>query len=215
MTSKHEWRKHEKEIYLPKNRPEFRDIPAFKFITIEGQGNPNGEIFSECVATLYAVAYALKMQLKKRPHPPEGYIDFTVYPLEGVWDITEKAKKSFTGSIDKEELVYKLMIRQPDFVDIPYFEEILDTLNAKKPSPLLASVKFETICEGPCIQMLHLGSFDDEPISFAKMEAFALEQGLSRVSKVHREIYLSDARKVSPENYKTVLRFNTLPNVDN
>lgn len=204
---KHEWRKHEKSIYLPKSKPEIIDVPTYKFLTIEGEGNPNGEQFTECIAALYSMSYGIKMQLKKG-ETPEGYCDYTVYPLEGVWDINDEAKKVFTGTINKDDLVYKVMIRQPDFVNEAFVEQIRTLVKAKKPQPLLDKVVFEEITEGKCIQMLHLGSYDNEATTFDIMEAFAEESGVKRLSKIHREIYLSDARKVAPEKLKTVLRFS-------
>ena len=138
---------------------------------------------------------------------PKGYFDFTVYPLEGVWSINDEVIANFKGIINKEDLVYKLMIRQPDFVDDSFYEEMLEVAKKKKNNLLLEQLNFERISEGRCVQMLHLGSFDDESASFDRMEEFAKGAGLVRISKVHREIYLSDFRKVVPENLKTVLRF--------
>lgn len=207
MQEKHEWRKKEKTIYLPKAKPETIDIPNFNFLTIRGKGNPNSLEFSECVEVLYALAYGIKMQLKRRTPQLSNYIDFTVYPLEGIWDITDEAKEGFNGELNKDDLTYHLMIRQPEFVSDCLFAEIREVVKQKKKLPLIDFVKFETISEGLCVQMMHLGSFDHEPESFAQMEAFAQQNGLERLSKVHREIYLSDPRKVSPEKYKTVLRF--------
>lgn len=207
MEVKHEWRKHEKSIYMPKNTPEMINVPAFNFITISGKGNPNDDDFSERVGTLYSVAYSLKMGLKKSRHQPEGYRDFTIYPLEGVWDITNEAKETFNGTINKNDLVYKLMIRQPDFIDDSLFDKVIAQVEVAKPSKHLSSISFKKISEGCCVQMLHLGRFEDEPVSFSIMEEFAKAKGLTRTSKVHREIYLSDTRRVSPEKYKTVLRF--------
>lgn len=208
MVIKHEWRKHEKSIYLPKSTPEIIDIPAFNFITLSGEGNPNSDVFSEHVGALYSLAYGLKMSLKKIEKKPEGYSDFTVYPLEGVWDITDQAKITFAGTIDKDDLVYTLMIRQPDFIDEELFYTVREQVQAKKPSIHLSSILFKRVEEGRCVQMLHSGPFEDEPTSFALMEDFAKREGLSRKSKTHREIYLTEARKVSPEKYKTVLRFS-------
>lgn len=203
---KHEWRKHEKKLYAPKTKPERIEVPPLKFYTIKGQGNPNDEAFGEYIGVLYALSYGIRMSPKKNLAPP-NYFDYTVYPLEGVWDITDEAKKNFTGTIDKDTLVFNLMIRQPDFVEPDFAQQILELTQEKKPHPLLDKVKFETIEEGSCIQMLHLGPFDEEPASFEKMEAFAEENGWQRESKIHREIYLSDARKTAPEKLKTVLRF--------
>ncbi|MEO9805786.1 MAG: GyrI-like domain-containing protein [Reichenbachiella sp.] len=203
---KYEWRKKEKSIYLPKNKPQVIEIPEYQFLTIKGEGNPNSEFFSECIGVLYAVSYAIKMTLKKETKPA-GYMDYTVYPLEGVWDINEEAKKTFQGKINKDDLVFKLMIRQPDFVDEVYVRKMIEQTKIKKPHDLLDRLNFGKTKEGKCIQMLHVGSYDDEPKSFALMEAFAEQANLTRKSKVHREIYLSDFRKVAAQKLKTVLRF--------
>ncbi|MEN8153625.1 MAG: GyrI-like domain-containing protein [Acidobacteriota bacterium] len=203
---KHEWRKKEKEIYLPKNEPETIDVPEFKFFTIEGEGNPNDAFFAEYIGVLYSLSYGVKMSPKKGMEP-NGYFEYTVYPLEGVWDISEEAKKLNKGKLDKNDLVFKLMIRQPDFVDEEFTAKIVESVKEKKPHELLNKVKFEKIREGKCVQMMHLGSYDNEPESFKIMEDFAEGENLSRKSKTHREIYLSDARKISPEKLKTVLRF--------
>lgn len=203
---KHEWRKSEKHLYLPKNKPELVDIPKLNFFSINGEGNPNSEAFGDYIAVLYLLSYAVRMSYKK-DYIPDGYFDYTVYPLEGVWDINEEAKKKFHGVLNKDDLIFNLMIRQPSFVTEKFAEEIINLTKKNKPQELLSKVKFESIEEGKCIQMLHLGSYDDEPASFELMEIFALEQGLARESKVHREIYLTDARKTAPEKLKTVLRF--------
>ncbi len=202
---KHEWRKVEKSIYLPPKKPELITIPEYQFITLSGEGNPNHDFFSECIAVLYSVAYAIKMNIKK--NPPDHYVDWTVYPLEGVWDVVENAKRKADGTINKDDLVFDLMIRQPDFVSASFFQEMVERAKIKKPHPLLNQVRFRKITEGPCIQMLHLGSYDNEPKSFQQMEALANELHLQRTSKAHREIYLSDFRKVDASKLKTVLRF--------
>ena len=202
---KHECRKREKEVYLPKNKTVIIQIPEYKYFTIKGSGNPNDDYFSEYIRVLYSLSYAIKMSIKKGIEP-KGYFDYTVYPLEGVWDINEEAKKKFDGKFDKNDLVFKLMIRQPDFVDEQFAMMILERTKQKKFNVLLDNVKFEKIADGECVQMMHLGSYDNEPESFKQMEDFAQQQNLTRTSKVHREIYISDARKVAPEILKTVLR---------
>lgn len=207
MQDKHEWRKKEKALYLPKNKPEVIDIPEFKFITIEGEGSPADSVFTDYIGALYSLAYTIKMMPKKIDRQPKGYFDFTVYPLEGVWDINDKAKANFKGRINKEDLVYKLMIRQPDFVSENFYSEMLEVAKEKKKNPLLEQINFERLSEGRCVQMLHLGPFEDEPASFEIMEDFAKSEGVVRLSKMHREIYLSDPRKVAPEKLNTVLRF--------
>jgi len=205
-TVKHEWKKDEKGIYMPKNKPEFVKIPEFKFFMIQGSGNPNDDFFVEYVGVLYSLSYAVKMS-PKAGISPKNYSEYTVYPLEGVWDISNKAKENFTGKIDKDSLVFNLMIRQPDFVTLEFAREIIERTIKKKPHELLEKVRFDVIEEGKCIQMMHLGSYDYELESFNQMALFAKEHNLVRSSHQHREIYLSDARKVNPEKLKTVLRF--------
>ena len=131
----------------------------------------------------------------------------STYPLEGIWSITKEAQKNFTGTINKDNLVFKIMLRQPDFITNDFYNEILEIVKKKKPNELFKKLKFEKITDGKCVQMLHLGSYDDESKTFAQMEQFAEANHLNRLSKVHLEIYLSDFQKVPIEKLKTVLRF--------
>jgi hypothetical protein len=203
---KHEWKKNDKQFYLPKDKPETVVMPKFKFYSIEGKGNPNDKFFAEYIGVLYSLSYAIKMG-PKQGFTPKDYFEYTVFPLEGVWDIDDNAKNNYKGTIDKNSLVFNLMIRQPDFVTSDFAFETIERTKKKKPHDLLSSVKFEMIEEGFCVQLLHTGSYDSEPESFKKMEAFTNAMNLKRISHQHREIYLSDARKVAPEKLKTVLRF--------
>lgn len=204
---KHEWRKKEKLIYIPKTRPELIDVPEYQFAKISGEGNPNSDAFQDNIIALYTISYALKMGLKKLNIKPDEYSDWTVYPLEGVWDITEKAKQNFDGQINKEDLIFDLMIRQPDFINDGFFIEFLELAKKNKPHKLLDNISLEKKTEGRCIQMMHIGSYDNEKTSFEQMEEFAHSQNLVRKSKIHREIYLSDFRKVPVEKLKTTIRF--------
>jgi hypothetical protein len=201
---KYEWKKQEKEFYLPKEKPESVVVPKFKFFMLNGKGNPNNAEFSEAVTVLYSLAYAVKM-LPKKGITPVGYFDYTVYPLEGVWDLAEEAR--VLEVLDKDSLIYTIMIRQPDFVTDELAEEVVKGVKAKKPHPLLNEVKFTSLEEGLCVQMLHIGPYDDEPKTFSQMEEYCTQQGLKRTSKIHREIYLSDPRKTEPNKLKTLLRF--------
>lgn len=202
MAEKYEWKKMEKSIYGPKKEPQLVNIPTFKFFTLAGKGDPNDAFFAEHIQCLYSLSYAMKMQWKK-----ENGLDYAVYPLEGVWALPAFEPYNNNEVLDKKNLIYTLMIRQPDFVSEEYATDIVEKVKIKKPHPLLANVKFETISEGLCVQMLHQGSYDDEPASFAEMDAFARNNKLIRATKMHREIYLSDARKVQAEKLKTILRF--------
>ena len=204
---KYEWKKKEKNLYLPKAKPEIIDIPSFKFFTLEGKGNPNDDFFADYVGALYSLSYGVKMSYKKGIEP-KGFYDYVVYPLEGIWDLTEKGREDYKkGFINKEELLFKLMIRQPDFVDEAYAKFIVEEAKKNKPNALLNDVKFEEIEEGKVVQMLHVGSYDSEVESFKIMEEFVKESGFERAEKLHKEIYLSDARKVEAEKLKTILRF--------
>lgn len=203
---KHEWKKQEKQVYLPKNKPELITVPPFNFFTIRGKGNPNDKAFGEYISVLYALSYAIRMSPKKG-NAPEGYAEYTVYPLEGVWDFTEEGRKKSKEVIDKNEFIFDLMIRQPQFVTAAYAKEIMKQTATKKPHPLFSEVKFKILDEGNCVQMMHIGKYDDEPASFTQMETFANENNLERKSLTHREIYISDPRRGNPEKLKTVLRF--------
>jgi hypothetical protein len=201
---KYEWRKQEKSFYLPKTEPDRITVPPYWFFTQEGKGDPNGETFAEAVGVLYALSYAIKM-LPKKGISPAGYFEYTVYPLEGVWDISEEAKSR--NVFEKSELIYKIMIRQPDFVTEELAFSVLEKAKKKTPDILLDKVRFERIEEGQCVQMLHVGSFDSEPASFAQMKEFCIENHLERTDLRHREIYLTDTRKTAPEKLQTVLRY--------
>jgi hypothetical protein len=204
-----DWKKTQKEFYQPKAEPAFIKVPPFKFFTISGKGNPNNPEFGNYVGVLYSLAYGVKMSYKG-DFAPKNYEAYTVYPLEGIWDISEQAKLSKSAKLNKDELIFKIMIHQPDFVDEKFANEIIERTKKKKPNALLNEAKFEVIEDGDSIQMLHLGSYDSEPASFKLMEEFAKENGYTRQSMIHREIYLSDPRRVVPEKMRTILRFQVL-----
>lgn len=204
---KFEWKKQEKEIYLPKEKPHLIKIPKYKFFMISGKGNPNSDEFSEAIGVLYSLSYGIKM-LPKKGISPEGYFEYSVYPLEGLWDLTEEGKKSET--LMKEELIYTIMIRQPDFVTDELAMQVIETTKKKKPNPLLEKVVFGEMEDGLSLQMVHVGSYDDEPKTFSKMKEFIKENNLKIKTMSHREIYLSDFRKIEVSKLKTVLRYMVL-----
>ncbi|MBK5654386.1 MAG: GyrI-like domain-containing protein, partial [Rhizobium sp.] len=110
---KYEWRKQEKEFYLPKEKPVSIVVPKMKFFMLDGKGNPNSDTFAEAIQVLYSLSYTIKM-IPKMGITPEGYFDYTVFPLEGIWDLSEEGR--LMDTLDKDELIYTIMIRQPDFV---------------------------------------------------------------------------------------------------
>lgn len=201
---KHEWRKREKEYYIPKEKPQLVEIPEFKFFTLKGQGNPNTEAFKECIGVLYSLSYAIRM-MPKNGITPDGYFEYTVYPLEGIWDLTEQGRLNET--LNKDELIYKLMIRQPDFVTEEIVKMAMEIVKKKKYHPLLEKVEFESIKDGLSVQMLHVGPYDDEPRTFSFMKDFCVENNLEIKTLAHKEIYLSDFKKTEVSKLKTVLRY--------
>lgn len=197
---KYEWRKVEKCLYGVKASPKVVDVPQQSFIMLDGTGNPNLPGFTEEVSALYALAYAIKMDYKKS-HTNQEIQDFTVYPLEGIWQQKEQ------GELVKEELIYTIMIAQPSFISKEMVKEALEKVKVKKPNAHYEKIRFETVKEGKCLTMLHLGSFDSEPLSFAKMDTFCKENSLNRRFPFHREIYLNNLNRTSPDKLKTILRY--------
>ncbi|MBZ2038935.1 GyrI-like domain-containing protein [Streptococcus sanguinis] len=202
---KYEWRKANREINQIKSKPCLIDVPAQSFIMIDGKGNPNAADFSERVGALYSLAYAIKMNYKKTAAEQE-FTDFTVYPLEGIW------QQEQVGELIKEELIYTIMIGQPDFITGEMVKKALEQVRVKKPNPLYDEIRFEEMTEGECVAMLHLGPFDEEPHSFAKMDAFCQNHQLTRISHTHREIYLNNLNRTDPSKLETILRYRVQKN---
>ena len=198
---KYEWRKQEKELYGVKNKAVLVNVPKQKFITIKGKGNPNEEDFSNRISALYSVAYGIKMLFKKAVLNNE-INDFTVFPLEGLWQKGDKVE------FDKNDLSYTLMIKQPDFITEEIYNQALKIVKQKKPNNLYEGISFKEFEGEKAIQILHLGSFDDEPQSFEKMDKLVTELQLKRTSNVHLEIYLTNKNRTSEEKQKTILRYS-------
>lgn len=199
---KHDWKKAEKNLYSPQSEPQLITIPAYRYLTIQGEGAPASPAFQKAVETLFSLSYGLKFAPRKGLII-DDYIDYAVYPLEGLWDLNDQAKTKSTWT--KDDLIYTLMIRQPAFILESHVETIKTNLAKTKDLPL-NKVKFEMIEEGSCLQILHSGPFDTEPVSFAIMTAYLNEHGYQRKTQAHKEIYLSDFNKTKPEHLKTILR---------
>lgn len=198
---KHEWRKHEKDLYCPNQQAVQVTVPSMKFLVLDGVGNPNHKAFADDIEALYSLSYGIKM-LPKKGITPDGYFDYMVYPLEALWKQIEH-----TEQFDKNNLQHRVMIRQPDFVTSNVLETVITNVSKKKTLPQFKDVRLESIADGDCVQILHVGPYDDEPESFMKVDEFCSAHNLQRVNdEWHREIYLSDARKVDPAKLKTVLR---------
>lgn len=196
---KYEWKKQEKELYGTKTAPAVVTVPEQNYIMISGEGNPNDADFSNRVSALYSVAYAVKMAYKKAVQG--GIDDFAVYPLEGVWQKIEG------DELVKETLRYTLMIRQPGFIEKDRINAALECAKVKKPNPLLEEIRFEIVKGGTCVQILHIGAYDDELVSFAMLDKFARALSLTRAESCHREIYLNNANRTEKSKLKTILRY--------
>ena len=201
-----DFKKEYKEFYSPPKKPQILTVPPANYIAVRGQGDPNEEngAYQQAIAVLYAVAYTIKMS-KMGDHRMEGYFDFVVPPLEGFWwqEGTEGVDDT-----DKAAFQWISVIRLPDFVTEAEFQWAVEEATRKKKLDC-SRAEFLTVDEGLCVQILHQGSFDDEPATVAVMDTYLKEQGYRNDfsdSRCHHEIYLSDARKVSPEKWKTVIR---------
>lgn len=201
-----DFKKEYKEFYMPKNKPEIVNVPKVNYIAVRGTGDPNeeGGAYQQAISILYAVAYTLKMSYKT-DHKMEGFFEYVVPPLEGFWwqDGVDGADYS-----DKSSFHWISVIRLPDFVEEIDFEWAKETA-AKKKKLDCSSAEFFTVDEGLCVQIMHIGPFDDEPATVALMDAYLDENGYVNDitdKRLHHEIYLSDANKVAPEKRKTVIR---------
>ena len=186
-----DYKKEYREFYLPSKKPQLVEIPKMKYIAVRGKGNPNeeGGAYKESIGLLYGIAFTIKMS-KKSSHEIQGYFDYVVPPLEGFWQ-----QEGIEG-IDyerKEKFQWISVIRLPDFVKKQDFSK----------------VEFVTVEEGLCVQCMHRGAFDEEPRTIALMDAFLRENGYENDfsnGRMHHEIYLSDARRVPQEKWRTVIR---------
>lgn len=201
-----DFKKEYKEFYLPKNKPEIINVPKANYIAVRGKGNPNdpdGD-YQKALNVLYSVAYTLKMSYKS-DYRIEGFYDYVVPPLEGFWwqDGIEGVDYS-----SKETFNWISVIRLPDFILEKDLDWAVRTATVKKKVDC-SKAEFLTVDEGLCVQIMHLGSYDDEPASVEMMNSYLEDNGYVNDlsdTRLHHEIYLSDARKVSPDKLKTVIR---------
>lgn len=199
---KYEWKKSEKYLYGVKQKPQLIEIPSAYYIMIKGEGNPNESDFSNRVSALYSLAYGIKMLFKNMKKEELEYSDFTVFPLEGIWE------KSDDEEFDKNKLKYTIMIKQPYFITKEIFDLAFEKVKKKKPNELYDEVSFDCIESKKAIQILHIGSFDTEIESFEKLDNFANEMNLERSEKLHTEIYLNNKNRTAEDKLKTILRYN-------
>lgn len=196
-----DYKKEYKDLYMPKCAPVQADVPAMGYFCVRGKGNPNTcEDYKAALEILYGLSFTVKMS-KMSGDTPAGYFEYVVPPLEGFWWMEEDGDPA-----DKDKYCWLSMIRQPEFVDGNVFAWAKERLFAKKPQLDLSKAEFRVIREGLCVQAMHLGSYDDEPATFARIDAYIRDNGLERAGRYHHEIYLGNPRKVAPEKLRTVLR---------
>lgn len=201
-----DFKKEYKEFYMPKCKPEIVTVPKANYIAVRGEGDPNedGGAYQAAIGVLYSVAYTLKMSYKT-DHKIDGFFEYVVPPLEGFWWQDGIAGVDYSK---KSAFHWISVIRLPDFVAEADLAWAVDTASKKKHIDC-SSAEFLTVEEGLCVQILHVGSYDDEPATVAVMDAFLAENGYVNDlsdTRLHHEIYLSDARKTAPEKLKTVIR---------
>lgn len=202
-----DYKKEFKELYCPKTLPSVIEVPEMKFIQVDGRGNPNeeGGDYQQALELLYALSYTIKMA-PKSGNTPKDYFEYVVPPLEGLWWFADNSELDLR---DKSKYCWTSMIRQPEFVTEEVFKAAVEAV-AKKKGLDVSKARLVVFKEGLCIQCMHLGLYDDEPATFAKMKEFMAQNGLvhepSQIGK-HHEIYLSDPRKGEPSKMKTILRY--------
>lgn len=201
-----DFKKEYKEFYMPKNKPEIVTVPKANYIAVRGKGNPNENdgAYQKAISILYAVAYTLKMSYKTE-HKIEGFFEYVVPPLEGFW---WQDNVDGIDYADKAAFNWISVIRLPEFITQKDFKWAVEAASEKKKLDC-SSAEFLTIDEGVCVQIMHIGAFDDEPQTVALMDEYIAQNGYENditESRLHHEIYLSDARKVAPEKWKTVIR---------
>lgn len=201
-SAKFDFKKVYKDCYAPKPTPLKIFVPMLSFIVVQGAGNPNESAYQKALQTLYALSYTLKMS--KQTKALKDYMEYVVPPLESLWWGNENLS-------DKANFKWQAMIAQPDFITQELFEWAQKEVQGKKGIDCTKArlLRFE---EGQCVQILHIGSYDEEPQSLAKLEDFIVCNGLQNDTskdnpiRAHHEIYLSNPNKTPAHKLKTILR---------
>jgi len=219
-----DFKKERKDLYEPKTTPSIIDVPEMVFIAVDGRGDPNTSAeYAAAIEVLYGFSYTIKMGNK-------SVLEYAVPPLEGFWSVDESgfvdggaglvdkagvvgaAGSAGAGGVDiadKSRYVWTSLIRQPDFVTLEVFEAARASLARKKPGLDTSKARLVTITEGLCVQVMHMGPYDDEPATVAAMDRYAIENGYAidlSDTRRHHEIYLGDPRRTAPEKLRTILR---------
>lgn len=205
-----DYKKKYKELYLPKKTPSIIDVPKINYIIVSGEGNPNtSKDYKEAMEILYGLSFTIKMSKMKEETKIKDYFEYVVPPLEGLWWF-KNGQTSILDVKNKDEFCWHSMIRQPEFVTREVFDWAKNELRKKKPELNLGKAKFKEYNEGLCVQVMHIGSYDDESETIEKMHSFIKEKGYTldiNDKRLHHEIYLSDPRRCKVDNLKTVIRY--------
>jgi len=195
-----DFKKERKDLYAPaRNAFSIVVVPPMAFLMIDGAGNPNASAaYKEAIEALYAVSYALKFASRK-----EFGRDYVVGPLEGLWSADDWSAFERRA---KDEWRWTMMIRQPDWISASLVGSVIDSVRTRKALPGLALLRYEALDEGCSVQILHVGSYDDEAPVLARLHREFLPQHDLTPTGRHHEIYLSDARKTALPKLKTILR---------
>ncbi len=206
-----DFKKEYREFYMPKNAPEIIRVPPMRFLAVRGSGDPNeeGGSYKQAIAVLYALAFTLRMSYKGG-RKIEGFFEYVVPPLEGFWSQSGVREIDLR---DKSSFNWISVIRLPDFITLADFDWAVAEAGEKKRLDC-SSAELLELEEGLCVQMMHVGPYDNEPASLELMDKFIAERGYENdftEKRLHHEIYLSDPRRCAPERMKTVLRHPIKP----
>ena len=201
-----DFKKEFKQIYAPAKKPSIIEVPKMNYVAVRGKGDPNDESgeYKQAIELLYGLSYTLKMSYKTE-YKIKGFYEYVVPPLEGFWWQEDKKNVDY---LHKEKFHWISVIRLPDFISKKDFDWAVERASIKKKIDC-SKVEFFTFEEGLCVQMMHQGSFDEEETTVEIMNQYLQGKGYRNdfnKSRLHHEIYLSDARKVIPEKWKTVIR---------
>ncbi|WP_026403201.1 GyrI-like domain-containing protein [Actinomadura rifamycini] len=189
-----------KRFYAPRNTGwELVEVPPQQFLAVDGHGDPNTSAdYARAVEALYSVAYTIKFTSKR-----ELDRDFVVGPLEGLW--WSDRPEVFVAR-QKDAWNWRMLISQPDWITADLIDAARAAALAKKKLPTIEDVRRETLHEGTCAQVLHVGPYDDEGPVLAELHDTYLAANGLRMAGHHHEIYLGDHRRTEPAKWRTVLR---------
>ena len=197
---KFDFKKTYRALYRPGSTPALVQVPALRFLTLDGTGAPEGQVYQQGVGALSALAWSIKMG-RLSGQAPEGYHPYVMPPLEGLWQLEEGL------STPRARWKWCSLLAQPAFVTPDVLEQAAQQVRRKHPELPVERVRLETRKEGLCVQLLHTGPYAEEARNFSRLLRFLEEHGLQRREPLwHHEIYLSDPRRCAPDRLKTVLR---------